>query len=358
MRRLDDDFISGAMAFVEGLQSLEDRLRKRHEDKLRLLVEQQGGDWRRAAEVARKDPKLSKSWRYILGSEPNPESIPSTYQLTDEEKAEAARIKAGLELPQTQRMDTIRRAEEITGRPMSYEMYTKWAKVPDPYEHVKESMYRETQPYWGITEQPMPFVPRQYESQYPNVGFSFNDLLPGSRAARQQAIAADKASQRARREAQTKQGEQRLEQGERKLSQADERLKLDRERLAETSRMYDSIIKRNEAAAAKARRPVGPKLSEKEKQMKVGEINALTKMDYENWKSAKKAAEDFRKLFKPPSIWPKAAADAEQARLDEAAKQLELAYRQKVEGYIIGGQAPAQAAPSTRSSSRWGDALE
>lgn len=354
MRRLDDDFISGAMAFGEGLQSLEDRLRKRHEDKLRLLVEQQGGDWRRAAEVAQKDPKLSKSWRYILGSEPNPESIPSTYQLTDEEKAESARIKAGLEPTRAQRLETIRQAEQMTGRPMSYEMYTEWAKAPDPYKQVKESMYRETQPYWGITEQPMPFVPRQYESQYPNVGYSMSDLLPGSRAARQQAISADKASQRAAREAKTEQGQQRLEQGERKLNQVDERLKLDRERLAETSRMYDSIIKRNEASAAKARRPVIPKLSEKEKQMKVGEINALTKMDYENWKAAKKAAEDFRKSFKPPGIWTKETAAAEQARLDDAVKQLEDVYRQKVEGLVIGGQAPTQKTPS---AGRWGDTL-
>lgn len=210
MRRLDDDFISGAMAFGEGLQSLEDRLRKRHEDKLKLLVEQQGGDWRRAAEVAQKDPKLSKSWRYIFGSEPNPESIPSTYQLTDEEKAEAARIKAGLEPTRSQRLESIHRAEQMTGRVMPHEMYTEWANMPDPYENVKESLYRETQPYWGITEQPMPFVPREYESQYPGVGYQMNEMLPGSRAARQTAYTANAISQREARKARIRQGDEKL----------------------------------------------------------------------------------------------------------------------------------------------------
>lgn len=363
MRQLGDGgFAAGMAAFGEGLQSLEDRLRKRHEDKLDALLKQQGGDWRRAAEAARKDPKMAKSWRYIYGTEPDPEAIPSTYQMTDEEKAESARIKAGLEPTRSQRLESIHRAEQMTGRVMPHEMYTEWANMPDPYENVKESLYRETQPYWGITEEPMPFVPRQYESQYPGVGYQMNEMLPGSRAARQTAYTANAISQREARKARTRQADERLA-FQKEKEETDK--KEEEERQKEIRRLHDSVINANNARAEKARRGPSakqpPKPTEEEIKYKVGEISQLTKIDWDNYKSAKKAAEDFRSMLKPSSIWPKAAADAEQARLDKIAADLAKKYEDKVKG-LVGKQpkAPAtsQPAPATgKVTKRWGDEL-
>lgn len=360
MRQLGDGgFAAGMAAFGEGLQSLEDRLRKRHEDKLKLLVEQQGGDWRRAAEVARKDPKLAKSWRYITGMEPDPEAIPSTYQMTDEEKAESARIKAGLEPTRSQRLESIHRAEQMTGRVMPHEMYTEWANMPDPYENVKESLYRETQPYWGITEQPMPFVPREYESQYPGVGYQMNEMLPGSRAARQTAYTANAISQREARKARTRQADERLA-FQKEKEETDK--KEEEERQKEIRRWHDAQMeneRRRQSAKQSAKQ--APKPTEEEIKYKVGEISQLTKIDWDNYKSAKKAADDFRSMLKPSSIWPKAVADAEQARLDKIAADLAKTYQDKVNGLIgVKQSAPAtsQPAPATgKVTKRWGDEL-
>lgn len=356
MRQLGDGgFAAGMMAFGEGLQSLEDRLRKRHEDKLDALLKQQGGDWRRAAEVARKDPKLSKSWRYVYGMEPDPEAIPSTYQMTDEEKAEAARIKAGLEATRSQRLELIHRAEQMTGRAMPHEMYTEWAKVPDPYEQVKLNEYKETIPFWGITENPQPFVPRPFESQYPGVGYQM-DMQPGSRAARQTAYLADKASQREALKARIRQADERLA-FQKEKEETDK--KEEEERQKEIRRLHDSVINANNARAEKARRKPAPKQSEEEIKYKVGEISQLTKIDWDNYKSAKKAADDFRSMHKPPSIWPKAAADAEQAKLDKIAADLAKTYQDKVNRLIgVKQSAPAtgQPAPATGGTTkRWGD---
>lgn len=89
-----DDLGMGLAQLGQGLSQLEQDYRRRKMEMLDFLIKSQGGDYKAAAAMAQKDPKLSKAWRYITGSDPNPESMQYSFKEQQERQSAAEGQKA------------------------------------------------------------------------------------------------------------------------------------------------------------------------------------------------------------------------------------------------------------------------